>query len=269
MKSINNHLSIVISVFVLLFALQFTILVKKVVDEYAVKLVNDYSIVVVASTELKEESFKKEISEVYGIEEIDSKRILDRLKNEMPSKNLGMLQAALPKFYSLKLEKLPDSKKLESIKQKLEAHSSITRVETFVKTHDKVFKMFLLLRSMVYVFAAFVGCIAVFLTFKQVRIWMYEHSKRMSIMSLFGASFFMKSAMLYRMTLVDSLIGAILVCLFYMVMPKLESVKAFVAEFDVVLPAFDPLTEGTMLIVIALLFAIISVSFVARKVVRT
>ncbi len=269
MKSINNHLSIVLSVFVLLFSFQFTLLVKQIVDEYAIKLNSDYSIVVVASTELKEESFKKEIPGILSVEEIDSKRILDRLKNDMPSKNLGMLQAALPKFYSLKLEQLPDNKRLEIITKKLEAHSAITRVETFMKTHDKVFKMFVLLKSMVYVFTIFVACMAVFLTFKQVRIWTYEHSKRMSIMSLFGASFFMKSAMLYRMALLDSLLGALLVCLVYILIPKLDSIKAFTADFDIVLPTFDMLTEGVVLIVMALVFAIISVSFVSRKVVRT
>ena len=137
-----------------------------------------------------------------------------------------------------------------------------------MKTHDKVFKMFLLLQGMVYVFATFVGCIAIFLTFKQVRIWTYEHSKRMSIMSLFGASFFMKSAMLYRMALVDSLISAILVCLVYVLVPEMGVVKAFVAEFDITLPTFNLLTEGGLLIALAILFAITSVSFVSRKVVR-
>jgi len=268
MKSINSHLSIIISVFVLLFSFQFTNLVKKVVDEYAIKIVNDYAIVVVASTELKEESFKKEIPEIYAIEEISSKRILDRLKNDMSSKNLGLLQAALPKFYSLKLEKLPGGKKLESIKQKLLAHSSITRVETFIKTHEKVFKMFLLLQGMVYIFAVFIGCIAILLIFKQVRIWTYEHSRRMSIMSLFGASFFMKSAMLYRMTLVDSLLSALLVCGLYMGAPKLQIVQDFATEFDIAIPLFDIVKEGGTLMGMAFVFAFLTVTLVSRKTVR-
>ena len=155
MRSINSHFSIIISVFILLFSFQFTTVVNKVVAEYSQKITNDYSIIVVSSSELKEEVLKKEIPEIHSLSEISSKKILDRLKNDMSSKNLSLLQVALPKFYSLKLEKMPDAKRIEAIKQKLSAQSSITRVETFAKTHEKIFKMFVLLQYMVYVFTGF------------------------------------------------------------------------------------------------------------------
>lgn len=265
MRSINSHFSIILSVFVLLFSFQFSNVVNTIVHEYSVKIVNDYSIVVVASTELKEEALKQQVSEVKSLTEISSKKILDRLKNDMSSKNLSLLQVALPKFYSLKLESLPDYHAIELIKQKLLANSSITRVETFAKTHEKIFKMFLLLQSMIYIFTSFTAFIAILLVFKQVRIWTYEHHRRMSIMTLFGASFFMKSAMLYRMTLVDSLLSAFLVCGFYTVVPQITLVQDYAKELDIVLPEFDFLYEGSVLIGMALLFAIVSVSLVSRK----
>lgn len=40
----------------------------------------------------------------------------------MSSKNLALLQVALPKFYSLKLSTMPNTKKIESIKQKASRH---------------------------------------------------------------------------------------------------------------------------------------------------
>lgn len=268
MKSINSHFSIILSVFVLLFSFQFASLVNSVVEEYSQKMVNDYSIVVVASTELKEEEIKALVSQVSALSEISSKKILDRLKNDMSSKNLSLLQVALPKFYSLKLDQFPDSKTIEGIKEKLLSHSSITRVETFAKTHDKIFKIFLLLKSMIYVFSGFIAFIALLLVFKQIRIWTYEHSRRMSIMSLFGASFFMKSAMLYRMTIVDSLISALLVCLFYSLAPKLALVQEFALEIDITIPEFDFLYDGSALIGMALLFSLVAVTLVARKIGR-
>ena len=103
MRSISSHFSIFLSVFVLLFSFQFTNVSKSIVNDYANKIVNDYAIVVVSSVELKEDELKKQIPEIESISEISSKKILDRLKNDMSSKNLSLLQVALPKFYSLKL----------------------------------------------------------------------------------------------------------------------------------------------------------------------
>lgn len=268
MRSINSHFSIIISVFILLFSFQFTIVVNKIVKDYSQKIVNDYSIIVVSSSELKEEALKKEVSEVHSLAEISSKKILDRLKNDMSSKNLSLLQVALPKFYSLKLETMPDAKRIEAIKQKLLAHKAITRVETFAKTHEKIFKMFVLLQYMVYIFTGFIAFIAILLILKQVRIWTYEHSRRMAIMGLFGASFFMKSAMLYRMTLVDSLLSAFLVCGLFSIAPKVPIVQEFALEMDIIIPEFDFLYEGSTLIGSAFLFALISVTLVSRKIGR-
>ena len=268
MRSVSSHFSIIISVFVLLFSFQFTNVINSIVKEYATKIVNDYAIVVVSSAELKEEELKKQIPEMESLSEISSKKILDRLKNDMSSKNLALLQVALPKFYSLKLESMPNKKRIEAIKQKLTSNSSITRIETFAKTHEKIFKMFLLLQAMVYIFAFFVAFVAVLLILKQIRIWVYEHNRRMSIMTLFGASFFMKSGLLYRMTLVDSLISSISVCALYAIAPKLAVVKDFAAELDIIIPDFNVVYEGSVLIGASILFALISVTIVSRKIGR-
>ena len=87
MKSINSHFSIIISVFILLFSFQFTKMVNTIVNDYSIKIVNDYSIVLVASSELKEEELKRQIPEIHVLTEISSKKILDRLKNDMSTKN--------------------------------------------------------------------------------------------------------------------------------------------------------------------------------------
>ncbi len=157
---------------------------------------------------------------------------------------------------------------MEEIKQKLLANSSITRIETFAKTHDKIFKMFELLQYMVIIFTSFIAIIAILLIFKQVRIWTYEHNRRMAIMTLFGASFFMKSAMLYRMTLVDSLISAFFVCGIYSAAPHLSIIQELAEDLEIVIPPFDFIYEGLPLIGAAVLFSILSVSLVSRKIGR-
>ena len=84
-------------------------------------------------------------------------------------------------------------------------------------------------------------------------------------MTLFGASFFMKSAMLYRMTLVDTLASAISVCFIYFMAPKLSIVQNFASELDITIPPFDLFYEGGMLVGVAIVFALIAVTIVARK----
>ncbi|MDD2383016.1 MAG: ABC transporter permease [Sulfurospirillaceae bacterium] len=268
MKSISSHLSVMLSVFVLLFCLQFANVINKIVDEYADKITNDYSIVIVSSIEIKEEDLKKQISEVTSLSEISSKKILDRLKNDMSSKNLALLQVALPKFYTIKLGVMPNQKNIQEIKTKLGAISSITRIETFAKTHEKIFKMFLILQTTAYVFTTFIALISMLLIFKQVRIWVYEHNRRMSIMSLFGASFFMKSAMLYRMAIVDSVLSALLVSVFYFILPKISMVQAFAESLGITLPQFNIIYEGGALMGGAFLFSIFAVTLVSQKIGR-
>lgn len=265
MRSVNSHFSMILSVFVLLFSFQCTTIINTIVQTYALKITDDYSIVLVASSELKEEVLQKEIPSLKSLSEISSKKILDRLKNDMSSKNLSLLQVALPKFYSLKLSELPETKEMERIKQVLQNNRAITRIETFAKTHEKMFKMFRLLQKIVYVFSVFIALIAVLLIFKQIRIWTYEHSRRMSIMSLFGASFFMKSAMLYRMTLVDSLLSAMGVCALFWYLPRNQWVQDFATEFDIVIPPFHLLNDGGILVGAATLFALLSVTMVSQK----
>lgn len=265
MKKISSHFSIIFPVFVLLFSFQFANVIKSVVDDYANRVKGDYAIVVVSSSELKEEDLKKQIPEIESLTEISSKKILDRLKNDMSSKNLSLLQVALPKFYSIKLASIPDKTKVDKIKEKLAKIGSITRVETFAKTHEKIFKMLMILQTMVYIFTFFVAFVSILLVLKQIRIWIYEHSRRMAIMSLFGASFFMKSAMLYRLTIVDTLIGSLSVCAFYIFAPRIEYIQAYAAQLDIALPEFNILSDGGSLVGFSILFALIAVTIVSRK----
>lgn len=54
--------------------------------------------------------------------------------------------------------------------------------------------------------------------------------------------------MLYRMTLVDSLISAFLVCLIYSIAPNIALVQAFAQEIDITIPEFDLFYDGGLLI---------------------
>ena len=46
---------------------------------------------------------------------------------------------------------------------------------------------------------------------KQVEIWRFEHSERMQIMALFGAPSWMRSGLLFRIALADSVVASALI----------------------------------------------------------
>ena len=265
MKSLKNHLSVIVSLFVLLFSLQFTFLTNKIVENYSKKLTQDYSIVVVAPKLLSKAVVKSRVNGIKSIEEISSKKILDRLKGNISSKNISLLKIALPKFYSMKLESFPSIKEIERIKSKLLKSGLVTRVETFSKTHNKIYRMFQALKNTASVFSVFILIISVLLMFKQMKIWLLEHRERMAIMTLFGAPFWMKSAVLYRLVIVDSLISTALVATTFIVFPSIEKVKGFAQNMNIIIPEFDLLKDTGVLLGVAVIFSLFIVSIVIRK----
>ena len=265
MKSLKNHISVIIPLFVLLFSLQFTLLADKIVDNYSANLTKDYSIVIVAPKALSQAAVKNRIEGIKSIEEISSKKILDRLKGNLSSKNISLLKIALPRFYSIKLTSFPSKKEIERISKDLLKSGLATKVETFSKTHNKIYKMFQTLKNTAFLFSIFILVISVLLMFKQMNIWLLEHRERMAVMTLFGAPFWMKSAVLYRLVIVDSFISTILVVILFYLLPKIERIDLFAQEMGIKIPEFDLLKDTGMLLFASLVFSLLIVSLVIRK----
>ena len=265
MKSLRNHISVILPLFVLLFSLQFTFLTNKIVNNYSKKLTQDYSIVVVAPKSLSQAVVKSRVSGIKSIEEISSKKILDRLKGNISSKNISLLKIALPKFYSIKLKSFPSAKEIKRIKKKLLASGLVKKVETFSKTHNKIYMMFQALKNTAFVFSIFILVISVLLMFKQMRIWLLEHRERMAIMTLFGAPFWMKSAVLYRLVIVDSFISTGIVGIVYIIFPKIVIIKTFAKSISITIPEFDIFKDTGILLGTSLIFSLLIVSIVIRK----
>ena len=265
MKSLKNHFSVILSLFVLLFSVQFGITLKKVIEYQNQNLVENYSIVIVSKKKLKLSDVKKVVSVAKSLEPISPKKILDRLKNDMSSKNLALLKIALPYFYSLKLTTFPSEKMVQKIKKSLLSLKGVTKVETFAKTHTKMFQMFQIFQIISYLFSTVIIVLSILLLFKQIRIWILEHEKRIKIMNYFGASFWMKSSFLYRLVIVDSIISAFLVSLLFIIAPNLDVVKEKADLLSVKLPSFNLLYDGLMLFGSSFILSVLIVTLVAKK----
>ncbi|MDY0237616.1 MAG: hypothetical protein RBS42_01985 [Campylobacterales bacterium] len=266
MKSLKNHFAVIFPLLVLLFAFQFTKGLDSVVVDYEEKIIDEYSILLVTAKDFKYEELYAMSSKVKNVEEVSPKKVLDNLKKDISAENISLIQLALPKFYSVKLSSFPSDKERVNIEEKLLKAKGVKRVEAFSKTYNQIYKLLSVAKTLTYIFASIIGVIALLLMLKQMRIWVLEHKERMDIMTLFGAAFWMKSAVLYRLALVDSLFSTICVVLFFWFVPKYKLIQEFADDIGLIVPTIDPLKDGVLLLAISIFFALISVSLVMLKV---
>ncbi|ARQ97373.1 cell division protein FtsX [Campylobacter lanienae] len=262
MRSFKSHISVIFPLVILLFAIEFSLMLGKFVSDYEFKMASDYNIIIVSEIELNDNMLIPIIPTFASLATLDANLILNRLKNDISAKNISVLKSILPKFYSLKLTNFPSKDAMVNIKANLSKIQGVKRVETFSKTHDQVYNMLILSKNIADYFAILVGLLGLVLVFKQMRIWLYEHKRRVEIMTLFGAPYWLKSAMLYKLSIIDSIIATTLVVIFYAIFPALPSFKSaiFAVGFDQ--PNLNLLSDATILFGVSIGVSVIAVSLV-------
>ncbi len=265
MKSIKNHISFIIPLFILLFSIQFSFMLDRGVKAYEGKVANEYSIVVVSTNPLDEAEIKQTIPQISSMSEIKKDRYIDRLKDDMSKADLVYLKATLPKFYSLKLSKLPSKEELNSISEKIKKFPKIQKVEVFKKTFNKFHQFLKLSKSASYIFTIFIFIISFLLIIKQMEIWSLQHKQRMYIMGLFGAPYWMKSASLYKSVVIDAVISAILVGIVFTFLPTFVDLAKLKTSLGIDLQNFNFAGDTILLILISLAISIISVTTIILR----
>jgi len=265
MKSIKNHISFIIPLFILLFSIQFSFMLDRGVKAYESKLAGEYSIVVVSTDPLDEGEIKTKIPQIASVQEIKKDRYIDKLKDDMSKADLVYLKATLPKFYSLKLAKLPNKGQLQTLANALKQFPKVQKVETFKKTFNKFHQFLKLSKSASYVFTVFIFIIAFLLIIKQMEIWTLQHRQRMYIMGLFGAPYWMKSASLYKSVVIDAIISAILVGLVFLMLPNFVDLAKLNNSLGIDLQNFNFLSDTILLVALSLIISIISVTTIILR----
>ena len=260
MKSIKNHISFIIPLFILLFSLQFSFMLDRGVKAYESKLAGEYSIVVVSENPIDEAQLKEKIPQISALQEIKKDRYIDKLRDDMSKADLVYLKATLPKFYSLKLTKLPNTEELKTLASKIKELPKIQKVETFKKTFNKFHQFLKLSKAASYIFTIFIFLIAFLLIIKQMEIWSLQHKQRMYIMGLFGAPYWMKSASLYKFVVIDAVVSAILVGILFYFLPNFVDFDKLNTSLGIDLQNFNFWSDTILLILISLAISIISVT---------
>ncbi|MDR1613972.1 MAG: hypothetical protein LBS26_00170 [Campylobacteraceae bacterium] len=266
MRLFKNHFSVVFSLFVLLCSLQFVLFINKIIKEYENYLTDDYSVIISSNSVLNESELIKFKPIIKSVEEIDTANVLARFKNDIALQYMDTLKESMPKFYTLKLNRFPTSSIISSLKNELVQYPSITRVEIFAKTYSKIYHMLKLLNFIITIFAVFIVIISLLLITRQMRIWSYEHQERMFVMNLFGASYWRKSAVLYKMAVIDSFLASFCTAAIFFMIDKIPIAVNTLSELNINIPSFNMFTEGSILLGIALVISIVSTTLAMMKV---
>lgn len=265
MKSLKNHLSFIIPLFILLFSIQFASMLDRGIKKYETHLTGEYTIVAVSALPLDQKSLGKEIPELHSITEIEKESYLAKLKDEISKADMVYLKANLPKFYTIKLSTLPSERVLKEISGKLKAIKGVSKVETFKKTFNKFHQFLKMSKTASYFFTIFIFIISFMLIVKQMEIWTLEHHRRMYIMGLFGAPYWMKSASLYKSVIIDALIAAVIVAIVFLLLPNFADFTSINKDLGIDLNNFHFFGDMFKLVLISLVISIVSVTTIILK----
>lgn len=252
MKSLKNHLSLIIALFTVLASVQIYVAVDRTIAAYESHLKNDYSVIIVASKTLTPPELKAMSSMIDRSESISTTQVLERLKGEMSPKNLELLKLTLPKFYRLYLNRFPTPDEITQLKKRLERNSAIERVEGFSQTHDTVYKLMLLFKDVVQIFSIAIATVTSLLILKEMRLWQFQHAERMNIMALFGAPVWLRSAVLFRLAIVDAIIATLILCLSFFLIDHYAFLTTQLKEIGITVQLFNFVDDAIRSLVIAL-----------------
>jgi cell division transport system permease protein len=257
MKSVRNHLSLVIALFTIVFTMQIYLAVDRTVNAYENSLTENYSIVVVTAKKMEPDALAALSPKIKNAQEISTAEVIEQFQSQMKQRHIDLLKLSLPHFYALHLNRFPTPSEVNDLHKRLQKSSDITRVEDFAQNHDTLYKLLLLFKSVVIIFAIAIFAVTSLLVMKEMRIWQLQHNERMSIMAMFGAPVWLRSAILFRLSIVDALIASILAIstFSYASYIKVGDEQLRTIGIDVLL--FDPFNDSTLIIGVALSLSII------------
>ena len=218
MKFLKNILTFLIPLCSMLITFVIYILIDNVVENYKKKISNDYSIVIVTNTPL----IKENIDELAGIkveriQTLQKEKIINDIKSNLSDSSIDLLKKKLPSFYQIYLEVFPTTSELKIIRETLLQNKNIRKVEVFYKNHNQTYLLLILLSSISFILFFIITIFAIIIIAKQIKLWFHEHSTRISILRLHGASVLYSASTVLNYAIVSSFLAFLIVgtCLYY------------------------------------------------------
>ena len=214
MKSLKNFIPFIILLSSMLLAFNLFMSINQAVNDYKETIRNDYTIVIITNTPLAKENITSLAHiEVEKIVTLGNKEILNKFENKLSKNSLELLQKRLPFFYKIHLSEFPTSSELVKIKNELLSMQNVKSVETFSKNHTQVYLLLEMLNKVVTALFFIIFVFAIIMLAKQIKLWFYEHAKRLSIMQLHGATTLYSATPIIKTAIYSSIVSFIIVFL--------------------------------------------------------
>ena len=115
---------------------------------------------------------------------------------------------------------------------------------------------------MVAIFAVVVLVVTLLLIFKELKIWQYKHNERMSIMGLFGAATWLRSAVLFRLAIVDALIASIVAFGVFLYVSSSPWVLGQFSNIGINIVIFNPIEDSLLILGVAMSISVALASLI-------
>ncbi len=257
MKSISNHFSLVIALLSILFTIQIFIIIDRAVDSYKENLATNYSVVIVSQKQLSKDTILAINPLINTYTELKPDSVIKRLNANMGAKNIELLKLSLPKFYKLKMKHYPTPNEIKKLTKDLLKNRAITKVEDFATNHNITYKLLLLLKNIISIFAGTIFVVTTLLILKELRIWQFKHSERMNIMGLFGSPIWLSSAVLFRLAIVDAIISSVLIFMIFSYLSNSVLIQEYLNNIGINIIIFDNIYDFAILFTTAISLSIL------------
>lgn len=265
MNTFKSHLSLVFALVVMLLAIQSVVSMQRIINDYAKKIADEYYIVAVSSVEISNDDAKKISKFIDFIELIDSSVAIEEIKGDLSAANIALLKTSLPKFYRVKLTKYPSANELKEVEKALLNTKDILKIESFAKNQNNLYSVLILNKTIITVFSVLIFLIALLLVVRQMEVWRLKHSERMQIMSIFGAAMWLRSAVLYRLAVVDSIVSVFIVALLFYILSSSDKIEKYLLDIGLNKIVFDIKNDLLVLFLVSFGISILSVFYVIIK----
>jgi cell division transport system permease protein len=216
MKFLKNTFAFVVPLTSMLLSFLIYLFASNILDNYKIRIANDYSIVIITNTPL----IKEDVTKLGGINvdkiiTLNKDQIINNIKSNLSKSSIDLLQKKLPFFYKIKLEVFPTTSQLEEIKNTLYQNKNIRKVEIFSKNHNSIYLLLLLLNQISFILFTIIVIFAIIMISKQIRIWFYEHQERITILKLHGASILYSAGAILKYAIFSSFISFFIVTVLF------------------------------------------------------
>ena len=262
MKSFKDHTSLIVALLGILFSLQVFLIVERAIESYKEGLAANYSVVVVSDKRIDTAKIAKSNELIKAFTLLSPDHIIKKLNTDISKTSMELLKVTLPKFYKVTLVRYPTPQELKKLKKSLLNIAGVRKIETFAKAHDTTYKLLLLFKNVISAFAFTMFVVTLLLIAKELRIWQFKHNERMSIMGLFGAPAWLRSAVLFRLAIVDALLATFFAFILFSYIATVPFVQEQLQALGVEVVVFDHLYDTLLMLGVSMVVSITLVSFV-------